>query len=138
MTAPAAALAAFAAGILLTAAAARWLLARHIARLRAAEQRARASERLAELGSMTGGLAHEIKNPLSTIQLNLQLLREDLPEGEPFSTRIVNRLTKTLPGESAVFIHLNVYDDVFPHVSFCSFIKWIDEIHHVESPLTKG
>ncbi|MEM1185876.1 MAG: ATP-binding protein [Planctomycetota bacterium] len=43
---------------------------------------AQAAERLAHVGSMTAGLAHEIKNPLSTIGLNAQLLREaveDLP-----------------------------------------------------------
>jgi two-component system sensor histidine kinase HydH len=57
------------------------------------QRRARQAERLAELGTLTGGLAHEIKNPLSTIQLNLQLLREDLPDDEPFVGRIVNRLT---------------------------------------------
>jgi signal transduction histidine kinase len=47
-----------------------------------AERRAQAGERLAELGAMTSGLAHEIKNPLSTIGLNAQLLGEaieDLP-----------------------------------------------------------
>jgi signal transduction histidine kinase len=33
--------------------------------------------RLAYLGALAGGLAHEIKNPLSTIALNLGLLRED-------------------------------------------------------------
>ena len=54
-------------------------------------ERARQAERLAELGTLTGGLAHEIKNPLSTIQLNLQLLREDLPAG-PDSTRLHSRL----------------------------------------------
>jgi signal transduction histidine kinase len=63
------------------------------------QRRARQAERLAELGTLTGGLAHEIKNPLSTIQLNLQLLREDLPEG-PESRRIVNRLT-TVQKESS-------------------------------------
>src|SRR3954452_18049455 len=62
-------------------------------RLDRVQRQARQSERLAELGTLTGGLAHEIKNPLSTIQLNLQLLREDLPDGEPFSARIINRLT---------------------------------------------
>lgn len=41
-------------------------------------QRARSAERLAELGRLTGGLAHEIKNPLSTVNLNLQLVQEDL------------------------------------------------------------
>ena len=49
-------------------------------RVRTLEQRARSAERLAELGTLTGGLAHEIKNPLSTIGLNVQLLREDLDE----------------------------------------------------------
>lgn len=33
--------------------------------------------RLAYLGALAGGLAHEIKNPLSTIAMNLALLRED-------------------------------------------------------------
>jgi len=47
-------------------------------RVRQLEQRARAAERLAELGTLTGGLAHEIKNPLSTVGLNVQLLQEDV------------------------------------------------------------
>ena len=55
------------------------------------QQRARQAERLAELGTLTSGLAHEIKNPLSTISLNLQLLREDLPDVAS-SARLVNRL----------------------------------------------
>ena len=66
------------------------------------QRRARQAERLAELGILTGGLAHEIKNPLSTIQLNLQLLREDLPspEEDPAYVRIVNRLS-TVQKEAA-------------------------------------
>ncbi len=47
-------------------------------RVRALELRARATERLAEQGKLTGGLAHEIKNPLSTVGLNIQLIQEDL------------------------------------------------------------
>lgn len=46
----------------------------------AAEQTARLDRRLEEVNRMTGGLAHEIKNPLSTIGLNVQLLREDLAD----------------------------------------------------------
>ena len=33
---------------------------------------------LEELGRLTGALAHEIKNPLSTIKINLKLISEDL------------------------------------------------------------
>jgi len=53
---------------------------RYVARTRRLEQRARAAERLADQATMTGGLAHEIKNPLSTINLNIQLLEEDLDQ----------------------------------------------------------
>lgn len=38
-----------------------------------------------ELAKLTGGLAHEIKNPLSTIKINLKLITEDAqaPETNP-------------------------------------------------------
>ncbi|MFW6060615.1 MAG: two-component system sensor histidine kinase NtrB [Phycisphaeraceae bacterium] len=65
-------------GILLTVPLAYLWNRRTARRVRHLEQRARAAERLAELGTLTGGLAHEIKNPLSTIGLNVQLLQEDL------------------------------------------------------------
>ncbi|MBN1437265.1 MAG: hypothetical protein JW936_09325 [Sedimentisphaerales bacterium] len=35
-------------------------------------------ERLAEVGALTGNLAHELRNPLSTIKVNLKLLAEDV------------------------------------------------------------
>jgi len=56
------------------------------------EARAREAERLAELGILTGGLAHEIKNPLSTVQLNLQLLSEELDPRDKNQQRMVHRL----------------------------------------------
>jgi signal transduction histidine kinase len=56
------------------------------------DRRTRQAERLAELGALTGRLAHEIKNPLSTVLLNLQLLREDLDPTSPASARIEARL----------------------------------------------
>lgn len=51
-------------------------------RMLAAERRAQQAERLAELGSMTSGLAHEIKNPLSTVVLNAQLVGEEITDSE--------------------------------------------------------
>ncbi|MEO1496707.1 MAG: ATP-binding protein [Planctomycetota bacterium] len=38
----------------------------------------RLMDQYAEIARLAGGLAHEIKNPLSTIRLNMQLLAEDL------------------------------------------------------------
>lgn len=35
---------------------------------------------LEELSKLTGGLAHEIKNPLSTVKINLNLAREDIED----------------------------------------------------------
>lgn len=49
-------------------------------RVRDLQQRASSAERLAEQAMLTGGLAHEIKNPLSSVNLNIQLLQEDLAE----------------------------------------------------------
>ena len=71
-----------AAGALIAGVLASWGLRRHVRKVRSAERRARSAERMAELGSMTGGLAHEIKNPLSTIGLNAQLLGETIDELE--------------------------------------------------------
>jgi len=62
--------------------AARLLIKRALAKVRVAERRAQGAEKLAELGAMTSGLAHEIKNPLSTIGLNAQLLGEGVDELE--------------------------------------------------------
>lgn len=39
-------------------------------------------EQYTELATLAGGLAHEIKNPLSTLNLNLQLLAEDFATAE--------------------------------------------------------
>jgi signal transduction histidine kinase len=63
---------------------------RTLSRIRASTRRRRVRwrsvQRLAELGTLAGGLAHEIKNPLSTVLLNLQLLQEDLdPEDSAYS-----------------------------------------------------
>ena len=70
------------------------------ARMLAARERSREVARLAELGTLTGGLAHEIKNPLSTVQLNLQLLSEDLHADAATGRRVLNRM-QTVVREAA-------------------------------------
>lgn len=69
-------------GVAAAAFALRTRLAARNRRAIAAERRAQQAERLAELGSMTSGLAHEIKNPLSTVVLNAQLVAEEIAESD--------------------------------------------------------
>jgi signal transduction histidine kinase len=42
----------------------------------------RLSDQYVEIAQLAGGLAHEIKNPLSTIRMNMELLAEDLRESD--------------------------------------------------------
>ena len=48
-----------------------------------------------ELATLAGGLAHEIRNPLSTILMNLELLAEDVEEIESaVSHRLLKRVNR--------------------------------------------
>lgn len=67
-------------GAALSALAAALYVRRSVLHVRRSERRARTAERLRDLTMLTSGLAHEIKNPLSTVGLNVQLLREDVDE----------------------------------------------------------
>ena len=87
--------------------------------LRAAQHRLVMSEKLAAIGELTAGVAHEISNPTAVIQGNLDLMREELgPAAQPVANEIrliheqVNRIrlivTKLLqfarPGEFAGYV----------------------------------
>jgi len=62
-------------GIVAAAFALIWVLIRRGERL---EAQAASAERLAYLGTLAAGLAHEIRNPLNSLNLNMQMLEEDL------------------------------------------------------------
>lgn len=56
------------------------------------EEKAAESERMAYIGTLASGLAHEIRNPLNSVNLNMQMLEEELGEtgGTPTGTRLLS------------------------------------------------
>lgn len=64
--------------LLLTAYGAVWLLVQRSRRL---ELQAVEAERMAYIGTLASGLAHEIRNPLNSLNLNMQMLEEEIQEG---------------------------------------------------------
>ena len=77
----------------------------HNAQLQAArlsaERRALQQEKLSVLGLLSGSLAHELKNPLSSIRTIATLLKEDLPDGSEQAREVdliiseIDRLAQT-------------------------------------------
>ena len=101
-TGPAAGVIGFVVGVVVALGIAALAGRRRLARVRASERRARDAERMAEMGAMATGLAHEIKNPLSTIGLNAQLLSEAVDELEVDEAEraAIHRRVRTLGAEA--------------------------------------
>ena len=63
------------------------VLLKDVTELRDLERRVRIADKLAGLHTLSAGVAHELRNPLSAIDLNLHLLEEELRAGtRPSST----------------------------------------------------
>ncbi len=54
------------------------------------------SRRLAAIGRLTSGVAHEVKNPINAIMVHLQILREKLQEMDPGSRRHMDVITSEI------------------------------------------
>ena len=77
----------------------------------------------AEIASLAGGLAHEIRNPLSTISLNLELLIEDVQDSEtPRDRRILTKLKKV----QHECLHLNDILNAFLQFARAGEIQLVD------------
>ncbi len=61
-----------------------------------------AAERLATIGKMAAHVTHEIRNPLSSIALNLELLEEDLANAGPEAQALLKAIGKEVDRLSAL------------------------------------
>jgi two-component system, NtrC family, sensor histidine kinase HydH len=61
--------------------------------LQRAEQEARRSERLAALGQLSAGLAHEIRNPLGVIKGSAEMLTKKLHDAKPLERELASYIS---------------------------------------------
>jgi signal transduction histidine kinase/DNA-binding response OmpR family regulator len=57
--------------------------------LKKAEQQLMRADKLAALGTLAAGIAHEINNPLQPLLTNLELLLEDIEQGQPADRELI-------------------------------------------------
>lgn len=97
------------------------------------EEKARRTDRLAALGELAAGVAHEMRNPLTTVRGYIQILPDNLNDGEfieEFSSNLIReidrltRLTENL---------LNMAKPISPDLQPYSLYEMIQEILDFQS-----
>lgn len=110
------------------------LALRDLSRVRELEEQVRRSERLAALGGLAAGVAHEVRNPLAGVRAAAQLL-----EREPAFPAALREYTGVIIREVDRLNHL--VDDLLtftgrrpPAIAACNLNQLVDEALRLEEP----
>ncbi len=76
-----------------------WIQARHLAERQRLEAAVAHEQRLAAMGNLAAGVAHEIKNPLNAISMGVQRLRMEFPPAEAAARQEYTRFTRVIESQ---------------------------------------
>ena len=99
------------------------------------------SRRLTALNRLTGGVAHEIKNPLNSIGLHLEILRERIAGADPVAEeelRILREETKRLDRVVKTFLDFTRPVELkLVHLHLCELLKGLVQFLTPEAQLKR-
>jgi signal transduction histidine kinase len=93
------------------------------------------SRRLASIGRLTTGVAHEVKNPINAIVVHLELLREKMRDSEPDTTRHVDIINKEIHRlDRVVQMLVDFNRPVELQLSRCDVRRLVEEVALLAAP----
>jgi signal transduction histidine kinase len=105
------------------------LVARNLEYLSQVQSTIRYSRKLAALGRLSAGVAHEVKNPLNAMMIHLELLRQQFTALRATSPRLVVAATGTTDVAPAVAIPQADQSEAIQHVDvIAKEIRRLDEV----------
>jgi PAS domain S-box-containing protein len=109
---------------------------RDITRIEKLEEMAKRTEKLAAMGEMAANIAHEIRNPLGSIELFASLLMKDL-KNEKYQGRLSHIITSVKNMDNKISNLLLFTTQKNPVLRVINLHRIMDEVIHFSDPIVK-